>query len=87
MQSAHNQTIARISPVLGEVAVRALSDYLETLGDQEPRNIHRMIVDAVEVPVFAHLLHINGGNQSKTAEQLSMNRATLRTKLKRHNLI
>lgn len=83
-----NTYLPKLSDELGTKAVAALTEYLDALGDDiEPRNLHRLIIDATEAPILKHMLHLNGGSQAKTAQQMGMNRATLRTKLKRHNLI
>lgn len=69
----------------------AVNGELKTLLSQfegtEPCNIYRAMLDKVERPVLAAMMQETNNNQSRTAEMLGMNRATLRTKLKRHNLI
>ncbi len=72
---------------LAETVKRTLQDYLETLGDHEAMNIYRLIMDEVERPLLEVMLNYTNGNQYKAAQCMGINRATLRTKLKRHNLI
>lgn len=74
-------------PALSDVAREHLQAHLETLGDNEPHNVHRMMLDEVERPVLEMMMDYTHDNQSKAAQCLGMNRATLRAKLKRHNLI
>ena len=74
--------------LLGKAAVIAIQEYRQQLGDElVPSDLYQMLLNAIEKPVFDYILHINNGNQSKAAAQLGMNRATLRTKLKRHGLL
>ena len=50
-------------------------------------NLYQDLKDAIEKPYLVVMLKAHYGNQSKCAEALGINRATLRTKLKRHGLI
>ena len=72
---------------LAETVKRTIQDYLDTLGDHEVTNIYRLIMDEVERPLLEVMLNYTNGNQCKAAQCMGINRATLRTKLKRHNLI
>ena len=68
---------------LAETVKRTLQDYLDTLGDHEATNIYRLIMDEVERPLLEVMLNYTHGNQCKAAQCMGINRATLRTKLKR----
>lgn len=72
---------------LSETVRRTLQDYLDTLGGHEPSNIYRLVQDEVERPMLEVIMRYTHGNQSKAAQYMGINRATLRTKLKRHNLL
>ncbi|EIJ32991.1 MAG: Fis family transcriptional regulator [Candidatus Thiothrix singaporensis] len=72
---------------LSETVARTLQDYLDTLGDHEASNIYRLVLDEVERPMLEIMMRYTHGNQSKAAQCMGINRATLRTKLKRHNLL
>ena len=72
---------------LAETVKRTLQDYLDTLGDHEAMNIYRLVLDEVERPLLEVMMGYAHGNQCKAAQCMGINRATLRTKLKRHNLI
>lgn len=72
---------------LAETVKRNLQDYLDTLGDHEAMNIYRLVLDEVERPLLEVMMGYAHGNQSKAAQYMGIHRATLRTKLKRHNLI
>ena len=72
---------------LTETVNRTLQDYLDALGEHEPTNIYRLVTDEVERPMLEIMMRYTHGNQSRAAQCLGINRATLRTKLKRHNLL
>lgn len=72
---------------LSESAREAVSGYLETIGDHDVNDLYRVVVDEVERPLLEVILKHTRGNQSKAATCLGMNRATLKTKLKRHGLV
>ncbi len=74
-------------PSLAETVERTLQDYLDALGDHEPTNIYRLVLDEVERPLLEAMMRYTHGNQSKAAQYMGINRATLRTKLKRYDLI
>ena len=78
---------AGLDSSLSETVERTLQDYLDTLGDHESMNIYRLVLDEVERPLLELMMRYTHGNQSKAAQCMGINRATLRTKLKRHNLL
>ena len=72
---------------LSEATDKAVSDYLALLGEHDATNLYRQVVDEVERPLLEVIMKHTRGNQSKAAMCLGMNRATLRSKLKRHGLL
>jgi len=75
------------SDSLSEAAEQAISDYLALLENNDATNLYREVVDEVERPLLEVIMKHTRGNQSKAAQCLGLNRATLRTKLKRHGLL
>lgn len=74
--------------VLQELVHQLTIDYLEHFHtNKRPENVYRRIVDEIENTLFSTTMKYTFGNQSKAAEYLGINRATLRTKLKRHDLM
>ena len=65
----------------------ALQAYFRDLRGAEPQAMHQMVFDAVEKPLLETVLQHAGGNQSKAADWLGINRNTLRRKLLQHRLI
>lgn len=64
-----------------------LSQYFDNLnGCSPPTDLYRMVLEEVEKPLFERVLNYSGGNQSRAAEVLGINRGTLRKKLKHYAL-
>jgi Fis family transcriptional regulator len=63
-----------------------LEQYFKDLRGAEPHGIHDLILQAVEKPLLDVVMKHAGGNQSKAAEWLGINRNTLRRKLLDHKL-
>lgn len=61
----------------------SLTRYFESLnGSTPPCDLYRMVLEQVEKPLLEHVLDYSRGNQSRAAEVLGINRATLRKKLR-----
>ena len=72
---------------LADTTKTTVKEYLQLLGDQDATYLYRQVMDEVERPLLEVLMDHTNGNQSRTASFLGINRATLRSKLKRHSLI
>lgn len=73
-------------PSLRECVSGAVRRYLLDLGEQPAEDIYALVLQQVELPLLVEVLRHCGGNQSRAAEALGLNRATLRKKLKQHGL-
>lgn len=71
---------------LAESTAETLQAYLDNLGETEARNVYRTLLADFERPMLEVMMRYAQGNQSKAAQCLGLNRATLRNKLKRYNL-
>jgi Fis family transcriptional regulator, factor for inversion stimulation protein len=65
---------------------QSLDDYFKHLDGQPPHAIYDMVLGCVEKPMLEYILNHVGGNQSKAAEILGLNRNTLRKKMAQYNL-
>ncbi|WP_420820417.1 helix-turn-helix domain-containing protein [Pseudomethylobacillus aquaticus] len=65
---------------------KALDDYFRDLDGQPPHAVYDMVLACMEKPLLEYVLHRAGGNQSKAADILGLNRNTLRKKLKEYDL-
>lgn len=70
-----------LQPALRECVARAVKRYLSDLDSQMPEGLYDLVLHEVEVPLLREVLAWAGGNQSKAAAALGINRATLRKKL------
>jgi Fis family transcriptional regulator len=64
----------------------ALEAYFRDLDGEPPHAVYDMLLGCVEKPMLEYVLHHAGGNQSKAAEILGLNRNTLRKKLKQYDI-
>ena len=71
---------------LGDCVKRSLDEYFVHLDGQPPHAIYDMVLTSIEKPLLEYILHKVGGNQSKAAEVLGLNRNTLRKKMALYNL-
>lgn len=64
----------------------ALDEYFKDLDGERPHAVYDMVLHSMEKPLLEYVLNRAGGNQSKAAEILGLNRNTLRKKLQHHNI-
>ena len=79
-------TNARNRP-LRDVTEDALNRYFRDLNGHKPGDLYELVLSEVEAPLFRTVMNHTQGNQSRAAEILGMNRATLRKKLKHYTLL
>jgi Fis family transcriptional regulator len=65
----------------------SLEAYFRDLGGAEPADVYGMVLRAAERPLLEVVMARAGGNQSRAAHWLGLNRNTLRKKLQEHKLI
>lgn len=65
----------------------AVESYLRTLDGHDVSELLSFVMTEVEAPLLETVLAHSNGNQSRAAAMLGINRATLRKKLKRYNLL
>ncbi|MES2580918.1 MAG: helix-turn-helix domain-containing protein [Pseudomonadota bacterium] len=71
---------------LSDAIEESLEDYFRQLDGQPPHAIYDMVLGCVEKPMLEFILNKVGGNQSKAAETLGLNRNTLRKKMAQYGL-
>ncbi len=71
---------------LSQAIIESLDDYFMHLDGQPPHAIYDMVLGCVEKPMLEYILHKVGGNQSKAADMLGINRNTLRKKMALYNI-
>ncbi len=65
---------------------RVLAQYFKDLDGEHAGGIHEMVINCVEKPVLEVVLEHAGGNQSRTADMLGINRNTLRKKMQQYGI-
>jgi len=66
---------------------KALGEYFNDLDGEKPGcGLYDMVMDCVEKPLIERVLEQVGGNQSRAAEMLGINRNTLRKKMVQHGI-
>ena len=71
---------------LSNAIKESLDDNFTHLDGQPPHAIYAMVLGCVERPMLEYILSKVGGNQSKAAEILGLNRNTLRKKMAEYGL-
>ena len=71
---------------LSQCVKESLDEYFTHLDGQPPHAIYDMVLGCIEKPLLEYTLHKVGGNQSKAAEMLGINRNTLRKKMAQYRL-
>ncbi|WP_084182785.1 helix-turn-helix domain-containing protein [Nevskia soli] len=63
-----------------------LDEYFSTLNGHAPKDLYETILGQVEPPLLRATLRYCDGNQSRAADLLGLNRATLRKKLSQYKI-
>ena len=87
MTMTDNDNLSIAVVPLREQVDKTLRHYFEHLGDYVPCNLYKFVLGEVEPPLLQIVLEHTGGNQSRAAEILGLDRGTLRKKLREYELI
>ncbi len=71
---------------LSQAVKESLDDYFTHLDGEPPHAVYQMVLTCIEKPLLEYIMNKVGGNQSKAAEILDINRNTLRKKLQLYKL-
>lgn len=77
---------AASQPALKDVVRKVVSRYLQDMGHSQSNHLHEAVLAEVEPALFQEVMQHCRGNQSRAAEILGLNRATLRKKLIQYNI-
>ncbi len=66
---------------LSDCVTKALNHYFEQIDGHSINNLHQLVIEEVERPLFERVLSYTGGNQTRAASLLGISRSTLRKKL------
>lgn len=65
---------------------KTVSDYFKHLDGEKPCAVYEAVLESMEPPLIEVVLHQAGGNQTKAAEILGLNRNTLRKKMSQYGI-
>jgi len=87
----YDEAQTRASAARGVGPIRAcvresLDAYFQQLNGYECAGLYKMVLTEVEVPLLEVVMRECGGNQTRAAEVLGINRGTLRKKLQFYGL-
>lgn len=71
---------------LSQCVKNALRIYFRELNGHNPGNLHELVISQVEEPLLAVVMQQTGGNVTRAAQILGLNRGTLRKKLQKYHL-
>ena len=71
---------------LGECVRQSLAVYFADLEGTEAQNLYPLVIGEIEKPLLEAVMYQAGGNQSRAARMLGINRNTLRKKLAQYGL-
>ena len=65
----------------------AVNDFFKDLDGEEPGcGVYEMVMNCAEKPLIETVLNLAGGNQTRAAELLGINRNTLRKKIQQYGI-
>lgn len=65
---------------------RSVRRYLKDMGQHDPQELFRMVMNQVEGPLLDEVMKFTDGNQSRASDILGITRNTLRKKISDHHL-
>lgn len=74
-------------PDIAQCIEHNIRQYFKDLDGETPCAVYDMVLNQVEKPLLVCVMEECGGNQSKAAAMLGLNRNTLRKKLLQHGLL
>ncbi|GLS03552.1 Fis family DNA-binding protein [Chitiniphilus shinanonensis] len=72
---------------IAEAIVASLDQYFHDLDGEPPCAVYDMVLARMEKPLLSLVLERVGGNQTRAAEMLGINRNTLRKKLQTYDML
>lgn len=71
---------------LADVVRHVVRQYFDDMGETQPNNLHKLVMNEVERSLIETVLVQADGNQSRAAEMLGITRTTLRNRVGRYQL-
>lgn len=77
---------ANNSSSLGIHVKEVMEKYFRDMDGHQPNDIYELILTQIEQPLFETVLDYTGGNVSRAAEILGLNRGTFRNRLSKYDM-
>ncbi len=77
---------SRVAATLRDNVREAMERYFHDMDGHDPAGLYDLFMSEVERPLFEIVIENTGGNISRAAQLLGMNRATLRTRLEKYGI-
>lgn len=74
------------APCLSDSVRDAMERYFLDLDGHDPGDLYELVLSQVEKPLFEIVMRSTRGNISRAAQLLGLNRATLRSRLRKYGL-
>ncbi|MGP1960010.1 MAG: DNA-binding transcriptional regulator Fis [Arsenophonus sp. NC-TX2-MAG3] len=71
---------------LRDLVKQALKNYFSQLNNQDINDLYELVLSEMEKPLLDMVMQYTRGNQTRAALMLSINRGTLRKKLKKYGM-
>lgn len=86
LMSTQEMSSKDLQPALRHAVSRSVKLYLKDMNGYNPHALYQQILAEVEAPLLREVLDHSGGNRSRAAEILGLNRGTLRKKIEQYRL-
>ncbi len=87
LQLVHSNPVPPQSqPALKDLVSKVVRRYLHDMGHSQSSNLHEALLAEVEPALLQEVMQHCRGNQSRAADILGINRATLRKKLLQYHI-
>lgn len=86
MPAPNNESSFEAEKPLSYYVDASLKRYFKELNGCQPNELYRLILSEVEKPLLERVMHHCEGNNSRAAEILGINRATLRKKIQQYQI-
>jgi Fis family transcriptional regulator len=71
---------------LGVHVREVMQKYFSDMDGHQPTEVYELILSQIEIPLFESVLDYTGGNVSRAAEILGLNRGTFRNRLRKYDM-
>jgi Fis family transcriptional regulator len=85
-RKSHGAHTGSYNNVLGHSVRMAMENYFADLDGHDACNLYDLFIAQVEKPMLEVVLQQTRGNMTRASQMLGLNRATLRTRLKKYGL-